>query len=76
MTILIATLSRQTPFIESTTPTHNGAGSGLKLTVCNNTREAAKGADMVTTVTASKTNAAIITPDMIEPGMHLTSSPP
>jgi ornithine cyclodeaminase len=45
--------------------------SGLKLTVCNNTREAVKGADIITTVTADKTNATIITPDMIEPGMHI-----
>jgi ornithine cyclodeaminase len=45
--------------------------SGLKLTVCNTTREAVRGADIVTTVTADKTNATIITPDMIEPGMHI-----
>jgi ornithine cyclodeaminase len=50
---------------------NNLKDSGLKLTVCNNTREAVRGADIVTTVTASKTNATIITPDMIEPGMHI-----
>ncbi|WP_277624052.1 ornithine cyclodeaminase [Undibacterium sp. TS12] len=33
--------------------------------------EAVKGADIVTTVTADKTNAVILTPDMIEPGMHI-----
>ena len=45
--------------------------SGLILTVCKSTAEAAKGADIITTVTADKTNATIITPEMIEPGMHI-----
>ncbi|MFG6468944.1 ornithine cyclodeaminase [Roseateles sp. BYS87W] len=44
---------------------------GLTLTVCASTAEAVKGADIVTTVTADKTNATILTPDMIEPGMHI-----
>jgi ornithine cyclodeaminase len=44
---------------------------GLKLIVCRSTAEAVKGADIVTTVTADKTNATILTPDMIEPGMHV-----
>ena len=30
-----------------------------------------RGADIVTTVTADKTNATILTPEMIEPGMHI-----
>ena len=30
-----------------------------------------QGADIVTTVTADKTNATILTPEMIEPGMHI-----
>jgi len=34
-------------------------------------KEAVKGVDIITTVTADKTNATIITPDMIEPGMHI-----
>ncbi|MDD3371817.1 MAG: ornithine cyclodeaminase, partial [Alphaproteobacteria bacterium] len=33
--------------------------------------EAVKGADIVTTITADKTKATIITPDMVEPGMHI-----
>ena len=45
--------------------------SGLKLTVCSSTAEAVRGADIITTVTADKTNATIITPEMIEPGMHI-----
>ena len=32
-----------------------------------------RGADIVTTVTADKRNAIILTPDMIEPGMHLNA---
>jgi len=43
----------------------------LRLTVCTSVAEAARGADIVTTVTADKTNATILTPDMIEPGMHI-----
>ena len=35
--------------------------------------EAVRGADIVTTVTADKRNALILTPDMIEPGMHLNA---
>jgi len=44
---------------------------GLALTVCASTAEAVRGADIVTTVTADKTNATILTPDMITPGMHI-----
>lgn len=48
-------------------------GSGLQVTVCPSTADAVRGADIVTTVTADKRNATIITPDMIEPGMHLNA---
>ena len=44
---------------------------GLTLKVCSSTAEAVRGADIITTVTADKTNATIITPEMIEPGMHI-----
>ncbi|MDM4766770.1 ornithine cyclodeaminase [Pelomonas sp. SE-A7] len=44
---------------------------GLRLVRCASTAEAVRGADIVTTVTADKTRATIITPDMIEPGMHI-----
>ena len=43
----------------------------LKTTVCASTAEAVRGADIVTTVTADKTNATIITPEMLAPGMHI-----
>jgi ornithine cyclodeaminase len=49
----------------------NLASSGLTMKVFAGTAEACKGADIITTVTADKTNATIITPDMIEPGMHV-----
>ena len=49
----------------------NLQGQGLTLTVCASTAEAVKGADIITTVTADKTNATIITPEMVEPGMHI-----
>ncbi|MGC1388440.1 MAG: ornithine cyclodeaminase [Steroidobacteraceae bacterium] len=45
----------------------------LKIRVCAGTAEAVRGADIVTTVTADKCNALILTPDMIEPGMHLNA---
>lgn len=43
----------------------------LKIIRANSTAEAVRGADIVTTVTADKAQATIITPDMIEPGMHI-----
>ena len=45
----------------------------LTVTRCSGTAEAVRGADIVTTVTADKCNATILTPDMIEPGMHLNA---
>ncbi|MDM0037186.1 ornithine cyclodeaminase [Variovorax sp. J22P271] len=51
----------------------NLAGQGLRLEVCAGTAEAVRGADIVTTATADKSHAAILTPDMIEPGMHLNA---
>ncbi|MDM0109517.1 ornithine cyclodeaminase [Variovorax sp. J22R24] len=48
-------------------------GQGFQIRVCGSTAEAVRGADIVTTVTADKTNATILTPDMIEPGMHVNA---
>jgi len=45
----------------------------LKVIACAGTAEAVRGADIVTTVTADKCNALILTPDMIQPGMHLNA---
>ncbi|UQB80258.1 ornithine cyclodeaminase [Pseudomonas shirazica] len=46
---------------------------GLKLSIASSVAEAVRGADIVTTVTADKTCATILTPEMIEPGMHLNA---
>ena len=48
-------------------------GSGLRVKVCEDTAQAVQGADIVTTVTADKTLATILTPEMIEPGMHINA---
>jgi len=50
---------------------HLRAVPGLQVTACGSTAEAVRGADIVTTVTADKRNATIITPEMVEPGMHI-----
>jgi ornithine cyclodeaminase len=47
------------------------AHTGLRLIPCDSIAQAVRGADIVTTVTADKTNATILTPDLIEPGMHI-----
>ncbi|AIO70434.1 ornithine cyclodeaminase [Burkholderia oklahomensis] len=45
----------------------------LEIRVCRDAAEAADGADIVTTVTADKANATIVTPDMIAPGLHVNA---
>ncbi|MBT9443914.1 MAG: ornithine cyclodeaminase [Acidovorax sp.] len=47
--------------------------TSLRAVVCNSTAEAVRGADIVTTVTADKTNATILTPGMLAPGMHINA---
>jgi ornithine cyclodeaminase len=49
------------------------AAPGLRVRRAASTREAVRGADIVTTITADKTRATILTPDLIEPGMHLNA---
>ena len=46
---------------------------GLHIVRCSSTAQAVRGADIVTTVTADKCKAIILTPDMIAPGMHLNA---
>jgi ornithine cyclodeaminase len=46
---------------------------GLEVRRCSSTAEAVRGADIVTTVTADKRNALILTADLVEPGMHLNA---
>jgi len=45
----------------------------LKIVRAASSADACKGADIVTTVTADKRNAVILTPPMIAPGMHLNA---
>ena len=53
---------------------HNLSGvPGLHLTPAASTADAVRGADIVTTATADKALATILTPDMIEPGMHINA---
>lgn len=47
---------------------------GLTLLDCASAAQAAQGADIVTTVTADKTNAVILDASMIEPGMHINAA--
>ncbi len=46
---------------------------GLQIVRCGSVADAVRGADIVTTVTADKRNAVVLTPEMIEPGMHLNA---
>ena len=46
---------------------------GLEVLVCESVAAAVEGADIVTTATADKRNATILTPSMIAPGMHLNA---
>ena len=46
---------------------------GLHVTVCRSAADAVRGADIVTTITADKRNAVIVTPEMVQPGMHLNA---
>jgi ornithine cyclodeaminase len=47
------------------------AAPNLRVVRSANVAQAVRGADIVTTVTADKANADILTPGMIEPGMHI-----
>jgi ornithine cyclodeaminase len=45
----------------------------LRIVRAKSAADACKGADIVTTVTADKRNAVILTPPMVAPGMHLNA---
>ena len=51
----------------------NLQGTGLRLVRCHSIAEAVDGADVVTTVTADKTRATILTADLLAPGMHINA---
>ncbi len=46
---------------------------GLEIVRADSIAEAVSGADIVTTVTADKKRAVILTPEMVQPGMHLNA---
>ena len=46
---------------------------GLRIEATQSVAEAVRGADIVTTVTADKRRATVLTADMIEPGVHVNA---
>jgi len=52
---------------------HLAQCSALRIVRAGSVAEAVRGADIVTTATAAKTRAAVLVPEMIEPGMHLNA---
>lgn len=46
---------------------------GFKIVRAASIRDAVRGSDIVTTVTADKTNATILTDDLVQPGMHINA---
>jgi len=50
---------------------HLAAWPALRVRRATSVADAVAGADIVTTVTADKAHATILTPEMIEPGMHI-----
>lgn len=51
----------------------NLQGTGLRMVRCGSVAEAVHGADIVTTVTADRTLATILTADLLAPGMHINA---
>ena len=51
----------------------NMAGSGLAITVARSSQEAILGADVITTVTADKLKATILSDNMIGAGVHINA---
>ena len=51
----------------------NMQGYGFEIVTSNSAREAAAGADIITTVTADKQNATILTDDMVGSGVHINA---
>jgi len=51
----------------------NLAGEGFALHACASAADAARGADVLTTITADKANATIVVQSMVAPGLHLNA---
>jgi ornithine cyclodeaminase len=47
--------------------------SGVRIVRARSSSEACRGADIITTVTADKKNAVILTPPMVRPGQHINA---
>jgi ornithine cyclodeaminase len=51
----------------------NLAGRGFEITCCGSAQEAVEGAEIITTVTADKQNATILTDNMVGSGQHINA---
>ena len=51
----------------------NLAGRGMKVITCDSAHQAVLGAGIITTVTADKTNATILTDNMVGEGVHINA---
>ena len=47
--------------------------AGFNITQCDSAKQAVEGADIITTVTADKQHATILTDDMVGPGVHINA---
>lgn len=52
---------------------NNLAGKGLNIIVCSSATQVVQGADIITTCTADKKNATILTSDMVPAGVHVNA---
>lgn len=52
---------------------NNLAGRGFDITICKTSEDAIAGADIITTVTADKKNATILTDNMVGSGVHINA---
>ncbi|MFP3649081.1 ornithine cyclodeaminase, partial [Paraburkholderia sp. SIMBA_054] len=51
----------------------NLQGAGFDIVACKTVEEAVEGADIITTVTADKANATILTDNMVGAGVHINA---
>ncbi|MBZ7926342.1 ornithine cyclodeaminase [Ensifer adhaerens] len=51
----------------------NLAGKGFSITTCASSQEAVEGSDIITTVTADKQYATILSDNMVGPGVHINA---
>lgn len=51
----------------------NLAGQGFTIEICDSAQGAVEGADIITTVTADKQYATILTDNMVGPGIHINA---